>query len=897
MRALDATTNEPWGPHGQLLVDLARASHNPYDPFPHSAADLAFTFFFGQIEYSMVMNVLWKRCQDVGKDWRHVYKALVVMEYLVAHGTERVVRDLRDRSAFIQVPSFPMLRSVISLSFFYSDPSSSVSHPSHCGLRGGRVQSLADFQYMDSAGKDQGLNVRTKAQALLALLRDSARIAELRDRAAATRNRCVLLPPATGVCCCHPQQVCAAATRNRFKGASAAGTGRASNPYGDYEPERQSRDSHPTASYGSNSYAGDGRSVYSTGSAERVHATDSAHSGDGERPSGYTGKQRYGDEEEVEHSSTGGGAARASGHEGGGAAGSRVAGSSAGGEGVAGGQGGRRWGDATECAQACCGAQHCSSQRQSLLCCSLCFLFFLCLPPYSSFFFLCLPPYSSFFFLCLPPYSSFFFLCLPPYSSFFFLCLPPYSSFYFLCLPPYSSFFFLCLPPYSSFFFLCLPPYSTFFFLCLPPYSSFFFLCLPPYSSFFFLCLPPYSSFFFLCLPPYSSFFFLCLPPYSSFFFLCLPPYSSFFFLCLPPYSSFFFLCLPPYSSFFFLCLPRYSSASLRQPHQPPQQQQQQQQAAVAASGYVDPAQPAAPVPAAPYAFSASDAAPTSATAPPITPPITPLPLPPCLHLLLLRPLVLPAVIAVQQERQQCVERARALPLSLALPSHSTPISLLPCATPRQPACVAASEPDDPLSSVGVMPKSKLRSARERKEDATRQQQQHGQGQGQPGGVPAVMGRAMGPGAGAGAGAAGMGMGAGMGGMGGMGGGMVMGGGMGGMGGMGAMGGMGGGMGGMGGGAGGYGMRWWVRGNGDGRWRYGSDGWGHGSKCGYGNGEVVDIQILKVAIRQVLVTTSNLVTSKAIMVLQIIKAEVMVIDYSVPSLASDRGPWCIRYLR
>ncbi|CAI7765967.1 unnamed protein product, partial [Closterium sp. NIES-53] len=263
-KALDATTNEPWGPHGQLLVDLARASHNP-------------------IEYSMVMNVLWKRCQDVGKDWRHVYKALVVMDYLVAHGTDRVVRDLRDRSAFIQ--------------------------------------SLADFQYMDSAGKDQGLNVRTKTQSLLALLRDSARIAELRDRAAATRDR--------------------------FKGASVAGSGRASNPYGDYEPEKQVKDSHPTASYGSNSYAGDSKSVYSTGSAERerererVHSTDSAHSGEGERPSGYRGgKERYGAEEEVEHSSTGGDAARKSGHEGGGVAGSRVAGSGAGGEGVAAGQAG-----------------------------------------------------------------------------------------------------------------------------------------------------------------------------------------------------------------------------------------------------------------------------------------------------------------------------------------------------------------------------------------------------------------------------------------------------------------------------------------------------------------------------------------------------------------------------
>jgi epsin len=129
---LDATSNEPWGPHGSLLADIAQATHNYH-------------------EYQMIMNIVWKRINDTGKNWRHVYKGLIVLDYLVAHGTERVIDDIREHAY--------------------------------------QISTLADFQYIDSSGRDQGSNVRRKSQSLVSLVNDKERIQEVRQKALATRDK------------------------------------------------------------------------------------------------------------------------------------------------------------------------------------------------------------------------------------------------------------------------------------------------------------------------------------------------------------------------------------------------------------------------------------------------------------------------------------------------------------------------------------------------------------------------------------------------------------------------------------------------------------------------------------------------------------------------------------
>nr|PNR52891.1 hypothetical protein PHYPA_009266 [Physcomitrium patens] len=132
LKVCEATSNEPWGPHGAIMGDIAQATRNFQD-------------------YHMIMGVLWKRLHDSGKNWRHVYKSLAVMEYLIANGAERVIDELREQAYQIQV--------------------------------------LLDFQHIEPNGKDQGINVRKKAESLLALINDPGKIRELQQKAAANRDK------------------------------------------------------------------------------------------------------------------------------------------------------------------------------------------------------------------------------------------------------------------------------------------------------------------------------------------------------------------------------------------------------------------------------------------------------------------------------------------------------------------------------------------------------------------------------------------------------------------------------------------------------------------------------------------------------------------------------------
>ncbi|KAK1283072.1 Clathrin interactor EPSIN 2 [Acorus calamus] len=131
-KILDATNNESWGPHGSLLADIAQATRNYH-------------------EYQIIMTVLWKRISDTGKNWRHVYKALTVLEYLVGHGSERVIDEIREHAY--------------------------------------QISTLSDFQYIDSSGRDQGNNVRRKSQSLVSLVNDKERIQELRQKAFANKDK------------------------------------------------------------------------------------------------------------------------------------------------------------------------------------------------------------------------------------------------------------------------------------------------------------------------------------------------------------------------------------------------------------------------------------------------------------------------------------------------------------------------------------------------------------------------------------------------------------------------------------------------------------------------------------------------------------------------------------
>jgi len=110
----------------------------------------------------MIMNALRQRLGDTGANWRHVYKALAVIEYLLANGTERAVDEITDNSS--------------------------------------EIAKLTSFEYMESNGKDAGLNVRKKAETVLSIVDDRDKLQQVREKAAASRDKYFGLS-STGVTC------------------------------------------------------------------------------------------------------------------------------------------------------------------------------------------------------------------------------------------------------------------------------------------------------------------------------------------------------------------------------------------------------------------------------------------------------------------------------------------------------------------------------------------------------------------------------------------------------------------------------------------------------------------------------------------------------------------------
>lgn len=51
------------------------------------------------------------------------------------------------------------------------------------------LKALSSFEYVEPNGKDVGLNVRKKAENIVALLNDREKIHEVRNKAAANRDK------------------------------------------------------------------------------------------------------------------------------------------------------------------------------------------------------------------------------------------------------------------------------------------------------------------------------------------------------------------------------------------------------------------------------------------------------------------------------------------------------------------------------------------------------------------------------------------------------------------------------------------------------------------------------------------------------------------------------------
>ncbi|PWY91163.1 ENTH-domain-containing protein [Aspergillus heteromorphus CBS 117.55] len=129
----EATNNEPWGASNTLMHEISTGTHS----------------------YQLlneIMPMIYKRFTDkTSEEWRQIYKALQLLEFLVKNGSERVVDDAR----------------------------------SHMSL----IRMLRQFHFIDQNGKDQGINVRNRASELAKLLGDVEQIRAERKKARANRNK------------------------------------------------------------------------------------------------------------------------------------------------------------------------------------------------------------------------------------------------------------------------------------------------------------------------------------------------------------------------------------------------------------------------------------------------------------------------------------------------------------------------------------------------------------------------------------------------------------------------------------------------------------------------------------------------------------------------------------
>ncbi|XP_075231764.1 epsin homolog lqf isoform X2 [Lycorma delicatula] len=131
VKVREATSNDPWGPSSTLMSEIADLTYNV-------------------VAFTEIMQMIWKRLNDHGRNWRHVYKALVLLEYLIKTGSEKVALQCKENIF--------------------------------------AIQTLRDFQYCDE-GKDQGLNVREKAKQLVSLLKDDEKLRNERARALKAKER------------------------------------------------------------------------------------------------------------------------------------------------------------------------------------------------------------------------------------------------------------------------------------------------------------------------------------------------------------------------------------------------------------------------------------------------------------------------------------------------------------------------------------------------------------------------------------------------------------------------------------------------------------------------------------------------------------------------------------
>ncbi len=131
IRVRNATSNDINGPNVVELQEIAQLTYSLTDRLD-------------------VLEIVERRLNDKGKNWRHVAKTLQLLDYLLHYGDEGIVDWTRQRLF--------------------------------------EIKTLREFLYVDDSGLDQGVIIRTKAKDIVSLILDKERLQKERQQSRATLN-------------------------------------------------------------------------------------------------------------------------------------------------------------------------------------------------------------------------------------------------------------------------------------------------------------------------------------------------------------------------------------------------------------------------------------------------------------------------------------------------------------------------------------------------------------------------------------------------------------------------------------------------------------------------------------------------------------------------------------
>ncbi|KAG4305265.1 hypothetical protein PORY_001435 [Pneumocystis oryctolagi] len=110
---------------------------------------------FYDLKSSLILEyrpIIYRRfTEKTAEEWRQIYKALQLLDFLVKHGSERVIDDVRSHISIIKI--------------------------------------LRNFHYIDVKGRDHGINVSNRAKELVQLLSDNELLKQERKKAKMNKEK------------------------------------------------------------------------------------------------------------------------------------------------------------------------------------------------------------------------------------------------------------------------------------------------------------------------------------------------------------------------------------------------------------------------------------------------------------------------------------------------------------------------------------------------------------------------------------------------------------------------------------------------------------------------------------------------------------------------------------